>query len=68
VIVPHPTLLREQKLAEDLALWRLCHQAVVNHLARQGGCQDCGMELCPDGQTLWLAADEAERALPWCVS
>lgn len=63
-ILPHPAVLQSPSGGADAALefWRVAHRASVNHLKR---CLDCGMELCPDGQTLWDAANEAERALPW---
>lgn len=54
----------EAALSEKVDAWRVAHAACVNHLKR---CLDCGLELCPDGQTLWLAADDAEAALPWTV-
>jgi hypothetical protein len=48
-----------------LEYWRVTHRACVNHLRT---CVECGVDLCPNGQTLWNAADEAERALPWRVA
>lgn len=63
--IPRLTVARERprtKLADDVELWRVAHRACLNHLK---SCLDCGIELCPDGATLWRAADDAERELPW---
>jgi hypothetical protein len=50
---------------EALDHWRLAHKRCVAHLRT---CVECGIDLCADGQTLWSAADDAERALPWRAS
>lgn len=59
-IVPHP--VPSDGADEALEFWRVAHRGSVNHLKR---CLDCGVTLCPDGQTLRNIADQAERALPW---
>lgn len=62
-IVPRmPTATYEARLAADVDFWRVAHRAFVSHFTH---CRECGIDLCPDGQTIWDAADAAEARLPW---
>lgn len=59
-----PVSAAETKLADDVDCWRFNHRAFVSHFTH---CRECGIDLCPDGQTIWDAADAAERMLPWRI-
>lgn len=51
-------------MAPALVRWREAHRALVSHI-KPFACDDCGVELCPDGQALWDRVEQAERDLPW---